>query len=156
MNPSPSDSVCPEHLRIDDCVPMVHVADVDVAEHFYGLLGFQRESRYQREDGVTNFSGLRSGKARLFLTRASEPIIPSEQAVLFYMYSDDVTGLRRHLLAKGLEDGGLPPGFRKHSETTNMPERNAVYTICHPFYMPEGELRVHDRDGYVILVGQLG
>jgi hypothetical protein len=106
---------------------MVHVADVDLAEQLYGLLGFQLESRYQREDDVTNFSGLRLGKASLFLTRASEPIIPSQQAVLFYMYSDDVTGLRRHLLAKGLEDGGLPPGLRKHGETTNMPESNAVY-----------------------------
>ncbi len=31
-----------------------------------------------------------------------------------------------------------------------------VFLICHPFYMPKGELRVQDLDGYTILVGQLG
>jgi hypothetical protein len=30
-----------------------------------------------------------------------------------------------------------------------------VYSLCHPFYMPEGELRVQDLDGYTLLIGQL-
>jgi len=151
-----STTSCPSNLQINDCIAMVHVADVDAAEQFYALLGFQCDSRYTRDDGITNFAGMNSGKARLFLTRASEPIIPSQQAVLFYMYSNDVKGLREHLLARGLEDGGVPPGLRKRGEEGHMPEKNAVYAICHPFYMPEGELRVQDRDGYTILVGQLG
>jgi hypothetical protein len=134
---------------------MVHVADVDAAEQFYALLGFQSDSRYEGDDGVTNFAGMNSGKARLFLTRAGEPIIPSQQAVLFYKYSHHVIGLREHLLVRGLEDGRVPPGLRKRGEEGHMPEKNAVYAICHPFYMPEGELRVQDRDGYTILVGQL-
>lgn len=155
-NPFGSKASCPSRLRVNDCVAMVHVSDVDAAEQFYALLGFQCDSRYKREDGVTNFAGMNSGKARLFLTRASAPIIPSQQAVLFYMYSNDVNGLREHLLAEGLEDGGVPPGFRKRGDEGHMPERRACYQICHPFYMPEGELRVQDLDGYTLLIGQLG
>ena len=64
--------------------------------------------------------------------------------------------MREHLLQQGLEDGGIPPGMRKRGEEGHMPERNAVYAIIHPFYMPEGELRVQDLDGYTLLIGQLG
>jgi hypothetical protein len=31
-----------------------------------------------------------------------------------------------------------------------------VSTIRRPFYMPEGEMRVEDPDGYTLLVGQVG
>jgi len=146
----------PSQLAINECVAMLHVADVDAAVQFYGWLGFQCDSRYQRADGVIHFAGLRSGRARLFLAIASGPIVPSHQAVLFYMYSNDVAGLHRYLLEQGLESGGVPPGLRKHGEEGYMPEKSAVYEICYPYYMPAGELRVQDRDGYTILVGQLG
>lgn len=144
-----------QSTKIDRCVAMVHVEDVDASADFYGLLGFRCESRYVREDGVTNFVGLLSCRAELFLALSSGPIIPSQQAVLFYMYTTNVRGLRAHLLAHGLEDGGIPPGLRKRGQEGHMPERKAVYALCHPFYMPEGELRVQDLDGYTILVGQL-
>jgi hypothetical protein len=147
---------CPSELRVTKIVPMAHVEDVDATAQFYAMLGFSCESRYSREDGVTNFVGLVSGYAKLFFARASGPIIPSQQAVLFYMYSPDVRRLREHLLQKGLEDGGIPPGFRKLGQEGHMPARNAVYSISHPFYMPEGELRVQDLDGYTLLIGQLG
>lgn len=66
------------------------------------------------------------------------------------MYSDDVAALRAHLLATGVTDGGrfFPP----HNPA---PARAAVFDIARPFYMPAGELRIHDLDGYCILVGQL-
>jgi hypothetical protein len=72
------------------------------------------------------------------------------------MYSLDVKKMREDLLAQALEDGGVPPGMRKRGEEGHMPERNAVYNIISPFYMPDGELRVQDPDGYTILIGQLG
>jgi len=147
---------CPDLLRIENCVPMVHVEDVEATAEFYALLGFECETRYTDAHGITNFVGMVSGRAKLFFARSSGPIVPSQQAVLFYMYSASVRALRTHLLAQGLEDGGVPPGLRKRGEEGHMPERNAVYSICHPLYMPAGELRVHDLDGYVILVGQLG
>lgn len=140
---------------VNRCVAMLHVEDVDAACEFYQLLGFKVESRYVREDRVTNFVGLKSGQAEVFLALSSGPIVPSQQAVLFYMYASDVHGLRDHLIAHGLEDGGIPPGLRKRGHEGHMPERRAVYSICNPFYMPHGELRVQDPDGYTILVGQL-
>lgn len=140
---------------IDRCVAMLHVEDVDSASEFYQLLGFKIESRYVRDDKVTNFVGLKSRQAELFLALASGPIVPSQQAVLFYMYTSDVHALREHLILHGLEDGGIPPGLRKRGHEGHMPERRAVYAICHPPYMPHGELRVQDPDGYTILIGQL-
>ncbi len=117
------------------------------------MLGFDCESRFTGEAGVTNFAGLVAGQAKIFLAKASEPVVPSEQAVLFYLYSNDVAGLRRHLLNKGLLDGGSPPG---EGPAIHLPERNVVFDLRYPFYMPAGELRVHDLDGYCLLVGQLG
>lgn len=140
---------------VNRCVAMVHVEDVDAAAKFYELLGFQIESRYVRHDGAANFIGLRWAQAELFLTRSSGPIIPSQQAVLFYMYTTDVRAMRDHLIRHKLQDGGIPPGLRKAGQEGNMPDRHAVYSICHPFYMPHGELRVQDLDGYTILIGQL-
>jgi hypothetical protein len=64
--------------------------------------------------------------------RASGPIIADQQAVLFYLYSPDLIALREHLLAKGVK----------------------VSEITYPDYMPKGEIRIEDPDGYVLLVGQ--
>lgn len=140
---------------VNRCVAMVHVEDVEAAAKFYQLLGFKIESRYVRDDGVTNFIGLKAGQAELFLAVSSGPIVPSQQAVLFYMYTCDVIALRNHLINHGLEDGGIPPGLRKRGQEGHMPERRAVYAVCNPPYMPDGELRVQDPDGYTILIGQL-
>ncbi len=145
---------CPSTFRVNDSVPMVHVEDVEASALFYSLLGFECDSRYKLHDGRTNFIGMNAGQARIFLTLASGPIVPSQQAVLFYMYSPDVKKMRP-FAGQALEDGGIPPGMRKRGEEGYMPERRAVYNIIHPFYMPQGELRVQDPDGYTILIGQL-
>jgi hypothetical protein len=63
---------------------------------------------------------------------ASGQIIASQQEVLFYLYSSDLVALRQHLLDRGVE----------------------VTQITYPFYMPNGEIRLEDPDGYVLLVGQ--
>jgi hypothetical protein len=132
---------------------MAHVVDVDRSVEFYTLLGFACDSRFSLESGVTNWSSLSSGKARLMLARASAPVLASEQSVLFYMYSSNVQALRAHLLNAGVPDAGPPPG--EGSEPTATPTGPAVYQIVRRFYMPAGELRIHDPDGYCILVGQL-
>ena len=91
----------------------------------------------------------------MMLARASEPIVASQQAVLFYMYSNDVAGLRVHLLAQGIRDAGRPLDERPPIEHALIPAGAVVFEIGRPSYMPQGELRIHDPDGYVILVGQL-
>ena len=64
---------------------------------------------------------------------ASGPIVASDQAVLFYCWSPDVRRLHEELADAGIEVGPI--------------ERR--------FYMPAGEFRTADPDGYVILIGQL-
>jgi len=153
---------CPEPCRVTGNVPMVHVADVDVSVRFYAQLGFECDGRFSRADGVTNWASLVSaGGARIMFARASGPIVAEQQAVLFYMYSRDVAALRLHLLASGLPDGGAFPcgesgaGAARDEARGPVPPRNAVFTPMFPFYMPEGEIRIHDPDGYVVLVGQM-
>jgi len=51
-------------------------------------------------------------------------------AVLFYLYTPDVAGLREALLESGVEAGPL----------------------AHPFFSPKGEFRIVDPDGYVLMV----
>ena len=67
------------------------------------------------------------------LAQASGPIDAAAQAVLFYCWAPDVQQLHDELAAAGSEVGD----------------------ITRPFYMPAGEFRVEDPDGYVLLVGQL-
>jgi hypothetical protein len=52
--------------------------------------------------------------------------------VLFYLYADDLRALRDSLLASGVEAG----------------------TIAYPEYLPAGECRVLDPDGYVLMIAQ--
>ncbi len=134
---------------------MAHVADVDRANRFYALLGFTCDRRYSDGD-VINWSAMTSGSARLFLARADAPVVADQQAVLFYMYSNDVVGLREHLLARGVADSGAPPGEAPGTSPSTPVTGAAVFHVVPRFYMPLGELRIHDPDGYVILVGQLG
>ena len=61
---------------------------------------------------------------------ASEPVVASQQAVLFYVYCDDVEGKHAELAAAGVDVG----------------------PIGTPFYSPRGEFRMADPDGYVIML----
>ncbi len=64
---------------------------------------------------------------------ADAAVDPSQQAVLFYCWSPDIEALQADLREAGI----------------------VVGEIEYPFYMPGGEFRVVDPDGYVLLVGQL-
>ena len=118
--------------------PYVHVADVERSIQFYELLGFKIVDTLKNDKGKILWASIQSGqsdKAVLMLALADQPIVASQQAVLFYMYVDEnLAGLREHLLANKIE----------------------VPAISCPPYMEEGELRVTDPDGYVTLVGQTG
>jgi hypothetical protein len=66
--------------------------------------------------------------------RASESVVSSQQAVLFYLYSPNLIALRDSLIAAGLR----------------------VSPITCPDYMPKGEVRVDDPDGCSLPIGQAG
>lgn len=149
-SPESRGPVGPAQGSVNRCVAMAHAHDVDRSAAFYARLGFTRRGEVRDAAGIANWAHLVSGQAELMLARASGPIAADQQAVLFYMYSDDIASLRKHLLAGGVPDGGRfgPP----HRPALAC---NAVFDITHPFYMTAGELRVHDLDGYCILIGQL-
>ena len=135
---------------------MAHVADVDRSIAFYARLGFSCRSRFGPE-GAANWADLGNGAARIMLSRASGPIDAAQQAVLFYMYAPDVRALREHLLRSSCTDAGPPPDQDGSTVgTLATPPTSVVFAIVPRFYMPRGELRVHDPDGYCLLIGELG
>jgi catechol 2,3-dioxygenase-like lactoylglutathione lyase family enzyme len=122
----------PPPVPVCDLVPYAHVADLAVSVDFYALLGFEVVATVGGREQDQWWAYLQVDRARLMLAAATAPIDPAAQAVLFYLYTDDLAGFRQQLCAAGLEPS----------------------PIAHPAHMPAGELRLHDPDGYVLLVGQ--
>jgi catechol 2,3-dioxygenase-like lactoylglutathione lyase family enzyme len=123
----------PPPTLVRDLVPYAHVQDVGASVEFYSVLGFEPVATMggRGQDGWWVY--LQAGRARLMLAAADEPVVADAQAVLFYLYTDDLRRLRQQVVAQGL--GPSPIG--------------------HPAHMPAGEIRLHDPDGYVLLIGQL-
>ena len=112
-------------------VALAYVADVRASVAFYEQLGF--EVGYTHVDpgrGETVWVALERGSASLMLGKASEPVVAAAQAVLFYLYYDDIAGTHAALAARGLPVGEM--GY--------------------PFYCPKGEFRLIDPDGYVLML----
>jgi catechol 2,3-dioxygenase-like lactoylglutathione lyase family enzyme len=123
-----------ERQRAASLVPMAFVADVPASAAFYRKLGFEEQGRFTPPgDDSPAWLSLCSGGAQLMLSRASDPVIADQQAVLFYVYCRDVEAMHRQLA-----EAGLNPG-----------------PIARPFYNPDGEFRLVDPDGYVVFVAHL-
>jgi hypothetical protein len=127
--------------------PYLHVASVDASLAFYALLGFSSSDALRSANGEAFWASARCGDARVMFARSSGPIDASVQAVLLYLYCDNVGALRTRLLEAGLTDLG------RVGSRVDLP--GGVYAIAHPHHMPSGELRVCDPDGYTLLIGQL-
>tara|TARA_R110002073_G_scaffold118918_1_gene258635 strand:+ start:532502 stop:532954 length:453 start_codon:yes stop_codon:yes gene_type:complete len=134
---------------VNRLVPFVHVTDVEASLSFYSLLGFTPANAMKDKHGKMFWVFAKSSAAEIMLARASGPIDAEKQAVIFYMYSHDLSALRATLIEGGLRDAGEYCGARTPDDTTQM-----VHEIAHPDHMKGGEMRVIDPDGYVILVGQ--
>lgn len=137
---------------IDKLAPFTHVADVERSIAFYAKLGYAVTNRIDDREGKACWAFLKSGAAELMLSRASGPIDAGVQAVIFYHYCADVRALREHLIAAGVRSGGPYRGVPLSAEAT---DHTAVFEVTSPPWLPAGELRVHDPDGYVVMVGQL-
>lgn len=90
------------------------------------------KSTYEPE-GRLVWAALASDGAELMVALAGEPVDPGSQAVLFYLYAQDLAGLREQLLAAGVKAGKIKDGSPGPSE----------------------EMRVIDPDGYVLMVAQI-
>ena len=132
-------------------VPYLHVKDVLASQAFYERFGLTLDSRFGPE-GAPYWARMKAPNCDLMLASADAPIDPRSQAALFYLYIEDVAAFREYLVSSGLEDGGAFEG----EGTDDFPRCGKVFAVTNPFYMPAGEIRVHDPDGYVLLVGQLG
>ena len=110
-------------------VPLAHVADVARSIEFYKLLGFEVKNTVERE-GQLQWAWLQNGKADFMIARSARPMNPDAQDVLFYLYAPDVVAFRNQLQSRGVKVGQLN----------------------YPFYMPRGEFRVDDPDGYALFI----
>lgn len=136
--------------QVHALIPYAHVADVERSLAFYALLGFERLAASTGPGGRTVWAEAACGQARLMLAQSSGVVPAGEQGVLFYLHCDDARGLREHLLRSGLHDGGRFTG-----QPGPNGRRQVVFDLTTPHYMPQGEIRVHDPDGYVLLIGEL-
>lgn len=115
-------------------VAFAHVADVERSAGFYSGLGFSIANSVVPEGRSSPvWVWLTSEKANLMLGLASGPIDASQQAILFYLYYDDIKQTRSALTGLGYACG----------------------EIKYPFYMPGGEFRMEDPDGYVLMLAQI-
>jgi hypothetical protein len=127
-----------EPAPISGLVAMIHVADVERPAGFYRLLGFDI-GNFVPPEGPMHWAWLYAPKApdwkrgpNLMLTRSARAIETGAQDVLFYLYAADLVALRSQLLAAGISAGA----------------------ISHPEYLPNGEFRVQDPDGYALMIAQ--
>lgn len=139
----------PTHA-VNDLAPFVHVANVERSAEFYKELGFAIEHSLKDQEGKLCWCFMKAGNAKIMFSRARGEIAAEAQAVILYMYCDDAEALRRELIRAGVVDRGVYRGGPLTHEG-----RGEVFAISYPAHMPAGELRVHDPDGYCILVGQL-
>ena len=115
-------------------VAFAHVADVERSIRFYSDLGFKvSNSVVPAGQTAPVWAWLESEKATLMVGLASGPIDASQQAILFYLYYDNIKQTRAALAELGHEPGD----------------------IKYPFYMPGGEFRLEDPDGYVLMLAQI-
>ena len=119
---------------------MIHVADVERGAAFYRLLGFEIGNKVPRT-GTPHWAWLYAPKVdnwkhgpNLMLVRSDCEINPESQSVLFYLYATNLPELRNRLIAEGVK----------------------VSEISYPEYLPNGEFRTEDPDGYCLMVAQAG
>jgi len=120
--------------KVSGLIPMAHSANVQRSVDFYKLLGMDVRGSLKTSGGELQWVHIVCEQAELMFARATEPVIPSQQAVLFYLYSPNLVVLREHLNSASVR----------------------VSPITYPDYMPKGEVRVEDPDGYTLLIGQAG
>ena len=113
--------------------PMLRVADVRRSINFYRLLGLELMD-YEGDPTYPSWARMHSEGGDLMFLLAETPIQDNKQPFFLYLYTNDLTALREHLLANGVN----------------------VSEIQRHAYMQSGEISVSDPDGYGVFVGQWG
>lgn len=110
----------------------MNVSKIERSVAFYERLGLTVEGTFP-PDGKMTWAYLRNGGARLMLQQVDNPVDGAAQTVLFYLYVDDLAGLRQRLIAEGLEVGEIEDGRPG----------------------PTREMRLPDPDGYCLMVAEI-
>jgi hypothetical protein len=119
-------------VKIGYSTPMLHVAEIESSIRFYELLGFTTMDTDRGKP--LGWARLNCEGGGVMFLRAEEPVDGSKQALILYMYTPDLNGLREQLIAVGVE----------------------VPAIKYPAYMQSGEIQMADPDGYKIAIGHWG
>ncbi len=128
---------------VSSIVAMIRVADVMNSAKFYRNLGFQIGNAVPRECPPFHWAWLYQPEAPNWKTGANLMLVSGEvpgtaeskaKTVLFYFYARDLKSLREKLLVEGL----------------------SASEISYPEYLPEGEFRLQDPDGYTLMIAQSG
>lgn len=138
-----ADEAAIDSAPVSSIVATIRVADVMDSAKFYRNLGFEIGNAVPRECPPFHWAWLHQSKAlnwktgaNLMLVSGEVPGMPESQGktVIFCVYARDLKSLREELLAKGFE----------------------ASDISYPEYLPEGEFRLQDRDGYTLMIAQSG
>jgi catechol 2,3-dioxygenase-like lactoylglutathione lyase family enzyme len=121
------------NIKVGYSTPLLHVAEIEKSIQFYERLGFTTvDTDHCQPLGWARLHCI--GGAVMFL-RAEHPLdAAAAQAVMLYMYTPDLAGLREHLLASGVK----------------------VPRIDYPGYLPSGKFNIVDPDGYHLEVAHWG
>lgn len=111
--------------------PLLHVTDVDRSAAFYGLLGFEVHATHRHDDRL-DWARLQSPGAALMLAAGEEAVDAHDSALLLWLHSPDLAGLRADLVAAGVLAAEILDG-------TPGPRR---------------QMRVIDPDGYCLMISQ--
>jgi catechol 2,3-dioxygenase-like lactoylglutathione lyase family enzyme len=142
VNPETS-AAAKESAPVSSIVAMIRVADVTKAAQFYRNLGFEIGNAVPREGPPFHWAWLYQPKAPNWKTGANLMLVAGEPRgsaetkdgpVIFYLYARDLKSLREQLVNKGI----------------------SASEITYPEYLPEGEFRVRDADGYILMIAQSG
>ena len=128
---------------VSSIVAMIRVTDVVKSAEFYRNLGFEIGNCVPSEGPPFHWAWLYQPKAANWKTGANLMLVAGAapetaevkaKAILFYVYVRNLKALREELLTKGIDAGD----------------------ISYPEYLPEGEFRLQDCDGYVLMIAQSG
>lgn len=120
-------------MRIRSVVAMVPVSDMPRSLAFWQKLGFDVENDFVPPgETVPTWAWLDGGGGMVMLHCADAPL-PVGPRPTFYVYVPDVGEAHGELPQRGVPVGEMQ----------------------RPFYAPQGEFRVVDPDGYVLVVSQL-
>lgn len=138
-----TDGTATSSAPVSSIVAMIRVSDVMTSAQFYRHLGFEIGNAVPRERPPFNWAWLYQPNSPNWKTGANLMLVSGEvpgttegraKTVLFYLYARNMKLLRQELLEKGF----------------NASE------ISYPGYLPEGEFRLEDPDGYTLMIAQSG